>query len=126
MDISSAIRSQNLYRISGSVNNISSNTKALHVDMKNIDTGDGAYLADSFDLDGSASLLGDVPDLRSIIRSVKKDNSFSSFILCTPFAIITSFIIFQLLLHLLYLLLYNLSLLKCHVIYQILPNLYFL
>ena len=72
MDISSTIRSQNLYRLSGSVNNISSNTKALHVDMKNIDTRDGAYLADSFVLDGNASLLGDVPDLRSIIKTVNK------------------------------------------------------
>ncbi len=77
MDISSTIRSQNLYRLSGSVNNISSNTKALHVDMKNIDTRDGAYLADSFVLDGNASLLGDVPDLRSIIKTVNKDGSFS-------------------------------------------------
>lgn len=76
MDISSAIRSQNLYRLSGA-NNISSNAKALHVDMKNIDTGDSEYLADSFCIGGDASLLGDVPDLRSILKAVKKQEDFS-------------------------------------------------
>ncbi len=78
MDISSTIRSQNLYRIAGTVNNINSNTKALHVDMKNINVReDSANFADSFVFDGNDSLLGDVPDLRSILNTVKKDGDFS-------------------------------------------------
>ena len=77
MDISSSIRAQNSFRLSGSVNNINSNTKALHVDMQSIDTGEeAAYLADGFDGGADISFLGDVPDLRSILKTVKQDSTF--------------------------------------------------